>query len=267
MSSPAQCSPELFANAVGHPDLWIRWTEAHEALVVSETQMNVNGTGNIGRLVDAGRYGKWFVGNWRPQCARCHGSGAVVIEVDRESLVNAHRRHPRRGLFLHGRGLGRVRRLPESSRVVGLMATCLDLRAELPSTPPRRGRRRLPPPPFSSAAILHALQEFRLGLELAVGRFLFPGQAAEIRRAVHRDLHRMGLESAIEQPLGQRYRLTQTRSAPPTGGTVVSRARIDWTLARTWKGGRIREPQLKARGHGRHCPICTPPRSRRRLAP
>jgi predicted GIY-YIG superfamily endonuclease len=39
----------------------------------------------------------------------------------------------------------------------------------------------------------------------------------------------------------------------------VHRAGIGWTLSRTWEGGRVRERQLKARGHGRHCPICTPP--------
>jgi predicted GIY-YIG superfamily endonuclease len=46
----------------------------------------------------------------------------------------------------------------------------------------------------------------------------------------------------------------------------VRRAGIGWTLARTWAGGRQRERQLKARGHGRHCPICQPPRQPRRCA-
>ena len=46
----------------------------------------------------------------------------------------------------------------------------------------------------------------------------------------------------------------------------VRQAGIEWTLARTWRGGRNRERQLKARGHSRHCPICTPPRSWSRLA-
>ena len=40
----------------------------------------------------------------------------------------------------------------------------------------------------------------------------------------------------------------------------VAQAGIGWRLARTWKGCRGRERQLKQHGHARHCPICNPPR-------
>ncbi len=46
----------------------------------------------------------------------------------------------------------------------------------------------------------------------------------------------------------------------------VRQAGISWSLARTWSGDRRRERQLKARGHARHCPICTPPRQPGRCA-
>lgn len=46
----------------------------------------------------------------------------------------------------------------------------------------------------------------------------------------------------------------------------VRKAGIGWQLARTWAGGRVRERQLKARGHTRHCPICNPPRAPKRCA-
>jgi predicted GIY-YIG superfamily endonuclease len=39
---------------------------------------------------------------------------------------------------------------------------------------------------------------------------------------------------------------------------VIKKAGIGWELARTWTGTRTRERSLKARGHGRMCPICTP---------
>ena len=41
---------------------------------------------------------------------------------------------------------------------------------------------------------------------------------------------------------------------------VVKQAGIDWTLARTWHGGRQRERQLKKQGGAsRHCPLCKQP--------
>ena len=35
-------------------------------------------TGTIGRIVHCGPYGTWFVGDWRPRCATCHGAGRVA---------------------------------------------------------------------------------------------------------------------------------------------------------------------------------------------
>jgi hypothetical protein len=55
------------------------------------------------------------------------------------------------------------------------------------------------------------LQELRLRLELAVGRFLFPGVGAEIRREVDRELHRMRLDGSLEQLPDGRYRPTKGR--------------------------------------------------------
>jgi predicted GIY-YIG superfamily endonuclease len=38
---------------------------------------------------------------------------------------------------------------------------------------------------------------------------------------------------------------------------VITQARIDWTLARTWEGTRARERQLKRQGRAScRCPIC-----------
>jgi predicted GIY-YIG superfamily endonuclease len=38
---------------------------------------------------------------------------------------------------------------------------------------------------------------------------------------------------------------------------VITLAGIDWTLARTWPGGRARERQLKRQGGAsRRCPLC-----------
>ena len=50
-----------------------------------------------------------------------------------------------------------------------------------------------------------------------------------------------------EHASGQGARLTQ----------VVEDAGITWTLARTWRGGRSRERQLKKQGGAsRYCPVC-----------
>jgi predicted GIY-YIG superfamily endonuclease len=73
--------------------------------------------------------------------------------------------------------------------------------------------------------------------------------------------HYMGSTSDLEARLAAHRRGEGSRLM-----WWIDRAGMEWTLARTWKGGRIRERQLKARGHSRHCPICTPPRSWRRLA-
>jgi hypothetical protein len=82
----------LWANAVGHPSIWIRWTEVHESWVETDTPMRIGGPGEVttlGRLVDCGRYGQWYVGDWRPMCARCHGTGQVEVHVDREAAIAA----------------------------------------------------------------------------------------------------------------------------------------------------------------------------------
>ena len=45
---------------------------------------------------------------------------------------------------------------------------------------------------------------------------------------------------------------------------VITQAGIGWTLARTWKGSRARERQLKRQGGAsRRCPICRAQRARR----
>jgi hypothetical protein len=69
----------LWANAEGQPSIWIRWTPAHETWVESEQPMAMGRLGTIGRIVRCGRYGTWFVGDWRPQCTTCQGTGQVEI--------------------------------------------------------------------------------------------------------------------------------------------------------------------------------------------
>ena len=69
----------LWANAEGHPSIWIRWTTAHEEWVESEQPMAMGRLGTVGRIVRCGPYGTWFVGDWRPACATCHGTGEVAL--------------------------------------------------------------------------------------------------------------------------------------------------------------------------------------------
>jgi hypothetical protein len=87
----------LWANAEGHPSIWIRWTSVHETWVESEEPMAMGKLGTVGRIVRCGRYGSWFVGDWRPRCATCHGTGQVEIgpftrppgDVEREAWIDA----------------------------------------------------------------------------------------------------------------------------------------------------------------------------------
>jgi hypothetical protein len=87
----------LWANAEGHPSIWIRWTAAHETWVESEEPMAMGRLGVVGRIVRCGRYRTWFVGDWRPSCATCHGTVQVECgpftgaggEAVREDWINA----------------------------------------------------------------------------------------------------------------------------------------------------------------------------------
>ncbi len=82
---PNGASGPLWATVQGHPGIWIRWTETHEEWVESEQAVT---TGNrmvgihvVGRIVRCGRYGEWCIGNWRPRCGECRGTGQVVVTV------------------------------------------------------------------------------------------------------------------------------------------------------------------------------------------
>jgi hypothetical protein len=90
-SAPA--ARPLWANLHGHPTIWIRWTEAHEEQVESEQAMTFGnrsvGVETVGRIARCGLYGEWYIGNWRPMCASCHGRGQVEVHVDRESAIDA----------------------------------------------------------------------------------------------------------------------------------------------------------------------------------
>lgn len=68
--------------------------------------------------------------------------------------------------------------------------------------------------------------------------------------------HYLGIAKDLEARLaehtaGYGARLTQ----------VVKDAGIGWSVARTWKGDRKRERQLKQRGKSRCCPVCKAARS------
>jgi hypothetical protein len=85
----------LWANLHGHPSIWIRWTAAHEDQVESEQAMTFGnrhvGVEVIGRIVRCGRYGEWYVGDWRPACGNCGGAGQVVVTVaDDENVRKAY---------------------------------------------------------------------------------------------------------------------------------------------------------------------------------
>ena len=76
------CSP-LWANLRGRPGIWIRWTEAHEDQVESDQALTFGnrtlGYSTVGRLVRCGKYGEWYIGDWRPVCGTCRGSGQVLL--------------------------------------------------------------------------------------------------------------------------------------------------------------------------------------------
>ena len=85
----------LWANANGHPSIWIRWTAAHEAMVESQQPITVGnrsvGVKVIGRIVRCGDYGEWYVGDWRPRCGSCGGAGQTVVTVaDNEDSRKAY---------------------------------------------------------------------------------------------------------------------------------------------------------------------------------
>jgi hypothetical protein len=84
----------LWANAEGHPSIWIRWTPVHETWVESEQPMTMRKLGTIGRIVRCGRYGTWLVGDWRPRCATCHGNGRVPISETETSECPDCLAHP-----------------------------------------------------------------------------------------------------------------------------------------------------------------------------
>jgi hypothetical protein len=74
----------LWANADGHPTIWMRWMPWHEAAVVAEQSLTFGPRGRIsciGRLVTMNPGGKWYVGDWRPMCGTCCGAGQVVVTV------------------------------------------------------------------------------------------------------------------------------------------------------------------------------------------
>jgi hypothetical protein len=72
----------LWANAEGHPTIWMRWMPWHEEMVESEQPMTYPRLGTVGRIVKCGSYGTWFVGDWRPMCATCTGTRVVLVVAD-----------------------------------------------------------------------------------------------------------------------------------------------------------------------------------------
>jgi hypothetical protein len=81
----------LWANAKGHPSIWIRWTAAHEEYVVAEQRLTFGPSGQsecIGRAVTTDPHGEWFVSDWRPLCGTC--SGTRVVEIGPATRESGH---------------------------------------------------------------------------------------------------------------------------------------------------------------------------------
>src|SRR5689334_19796208 len=73
--------------------------------------------------------------------------------------------------------------------------------------------------------------------------------------------HYLGSAVKLDDRLEEHRRGTGSRLM-----AVVAAAGISWRLARTWRGGRQLERQLKNHGGAtRMCPICTPTTRRARL--
>jgi hypothetical protein len=83
----------LWANLHGHPSIWIRWREHNEDQVESEQAITFGnrhiGVEVAGRIARCGKYGDWYIGDWRPMCGVCMGLGQVEVFGDHEVVSNA----------------------------------------------------------------------------------------------------------------------------------------------------------------------------------